>query len=110
MAEDLKARLLKPRVSEGTVDIAGVGTVRVRGLSRGEVFAIQTVAKTTEEMERKTLALALLDPVMTEAEVREWQQNSPAGEMEPVADKVKELSGIGQGADKSGVPAVRDGS
>lgn len=109
MDEDLKARLLKPRVPEGTVELDGLGTVRVRGLSRGEVFMTQQ-AKGVEAMERKVLALGMLDPLMTEDEVRQWQQNSPAGEMEPVADKIRELSGLGKGADKSGVSGVRDGS
>jgi hypothetical protein len=107
MSDDLKARLLKPRVPEGTVDLEGIGTVRVRGLSRGEVYMTQQ-AKGTEAMERKILALGMLDPALTEDEVRAWQQNSPAGEIEPVADKIRDLSGLNKGADKSGVPDVRD--
>jgi hypothetical protein len=112
MDEDLKARLLKPRVTEGTVEIAGVGEVRVRGLSRGEVFAAR---KTTNEkdvgaLERRYLSLGMVEPRMTEADVLQWQQGSPAGEIEPVVDKVMELSGLGKGAEKSGVPGAGDES
>lgn len=109
MDEGLKARLLTPRVPEGTVELEGIGTVRVRGLSRGEVYMTQQ-AKGVEAMERKILALGLLDPPMTEAEVGEWQRNSPAGEMEPVAEKIRQLSGLTTGADKAAVQTFRGGS
>jgi hypothetical protein len=109
MDEGLKARLLKPRVPEGTVELDGLGTIRVRGLSRGEVFMTQQ-AKGVEAMECKILALGMVDPQMTEDEVRQWQANSPAGEMEPVADKIRELSGLNRGAEKEAVQTFRDGS
>lgn len=105
MDTDLKARLLKPRIPEGTVELE-LGTVRVRGLSRGEVYMTQQ-CKGVEAMERKILALGMVDPPMTEAEVRQWQENSPAGELEAVTKKIQQLSGLGEGADKSGVPGVR---
>lgn len=108
MDEDLKARLLKHRVPEGTVELDGIGTVRVRGLSRGEVFAAQKTAKDTESQECRYLALGMVDPELTEDEVRQWQASSPAGELEAVVEKIKELSGLGKAADKSGVPGVRD--
>ena len=47
------------------------------------------------------LALALLDPVLTEAEVGRWQKASTAGELEPVTNKVSELSGMTEGAAKA---------
>jgi len=107
MDEDLKARLLKPRVPEGTVELEGIGTVRVRGLSRAEVFMTQQ-CKGVEATERKILALGLLDPQMTEAEVKEWQEGSPAGEMEPVAAKIRDLSGLGDKPPKAAMTSFRD--
>jgi hypothetical protein len=103
---DLKARLLQPRIPEGTVELE-LGTVRVRGLSRGEVFMTQQV-KGIEATERKILALGLLDPEMTEDEVRQWQQGSPAGEMEAVVAKIRDLSGLGDKADKQAFNEFRD--
>lgn len=110
MDEDLKARLLKARVPEGTVELDGIGTVRVRGLSRGEVFAAQ---KTTKEgdvaaVECRYVTIGMLDPKLTEAEVRQWQENSPAGEMETVVDKIKDLSGLGEKSAKEAVASFRD--
>lgn len=110
--DDLKAKLLKPRIAEAEVELE-LGTVRVRGLSRGEVFAMQKAKadggiKDEAAWERRLVSLALVDPVMTEDEVGEWQRISPAGELEPVGNKIRELSGLAEGADKSRVPDVRD--
>jgi hypothetical protein len=50
----------------------------------------------------------MTDPVMTEAEVKLMQDRHPAGgALGPITDKISELSGLSQGADKSRVPRVR---
>lgn len=92
---------------EDTVDIEGVGSVRVRALTRGEVYKVQQL-KGRGDAERRILAWGLLDPELTENEVRQWQDNSPAGEMEPVADKIRELSGLNQDADKESYKSAGD--
>lgn len=107
MSEDLKARLLKARLPEGTVDLEGIGTVRVRGLSRGEVFLTQQ-AKGVELHERKIVTIGMVDPVMTEDEVKQWQRNSPAGEMEAVVEKIRDLSGLGDASAKQANLEFRD--
>lgn len=121
MSDDLKSKLLAKRnntdsgMPEDTVTIDGIGQVRVRGLSRGEVFMMRKAQadggiKDLGAWERRMLHLALLDPAMTEDEVGEWQRVSLAGELEHVSDKVSELSGMSEGADKSGLQDVRDES
>jgi len=109
-----KDLLLKGGMTEEWVEIPGKGSVRVRGLTRGEVFVIQKARKEGQidvaVDERRTIALCMVEPRLTEAEVRQWQKTSPAGELEPVAAKIRELSGLAEGADKSGVPDVRDES
>lgn len=108
-----KDKLISPRhtttsgLPEDDVDIEGVGTVRVRGLSRGETFKVQQI-KGTDAAEQRILAWGLLDPELTENEVRQWQDNSPAGEMEPVANKIRELSGLNKGADKESYKSAGD--
>jgi hypothetical protein len=104
-----KEALLKTRLPEAEVPIPGVGTVRVRGLSRGEVFGTQK-AKDTAVMERKILAFGMLDPVLTEAEVQRWQEACPAGELDPVVDKIRELSGLSDTSEKEAVLDFREGS
>lgn len=107
MDEDLKARLLKPRLPEDTVDVEGIGTIRVRGLSRGEVFAAGQL-KGVEAQERRFLSLGMVDPEMSEDDVKLWQRNSPAGELEPVTVKIQELSGLAQTAAKQAMISFRD--
>ena len=106
MNDDLKALLLSRRIDEGKVELS-VGTVRVRGLTRGEVFMTQK-AGDTEAAERRIVALGMIDPPMSEDDVKQWHRNSPAGELEAVVAKIQELSGLGKGADKSGLQDVRD--
>jgi hypothetical protein len=107
VSNDVKAKLLTSRMPTDEVEIPGVGTVTVRGLSRGEVFAIRKVANGDQDVERKTLARAMVEPEFTEDEAGQWQAASPAGELEPVTKRIQELSGLAEGADKSGVPEVR---
>lgn len=96
-----KDLLFKPRLPEADVDVPGVGTVRVRGLSRAEVLSLQRAeGRDTLTTERKMLALALVDPVLTEAEVGRWQKACAAGELEVVSNKVAALSALRDGAAK----------
>jgi hypothetical protein len=109
-----KDALLSPRTDhphgqdEDDVTVDRMGVVRVRGLSRDEVLGIQK-AKSTLELERKAIALGLVDPTMTEAEVGQWQRVSRGGEMEPVIDRIRELSGLADDAEKQAMRTFRDG-
>jgi len=97
-----KEALFAARLPEDDVEIPGVGSVRVRALSRGEVFGVQN-AKGTPAIERKILALGMVDPTLTESEVQRWQDACPGGELDPVVDKIRELSGLADGAEKAAV-------
>lgn len=100
---DLKMRLLANRVigNTGEVEIEGVGTVTVRGLTRYEFAMLgKKYPEAGAEQEQETLALAMVDPPMTVAEVAEWQRSSPATEINEVATEINRLSGIGRAAEK----------
>lgn len=100
-----KSALLADRVTGTTaeVEIEGVGTITVRALSRWEMIQGGKLADDPMGQERFILSKAMVDPPMAEHDVAEWQKCSPPGEINKVAAKVNELSGIGQGADKSSV-------
>lgn len=104
-----KSQLVADRVSGRTaeVEIEGVGTVTVRSLSRWEMIQAGK-ADDALAQERFILSRAMVDPEMGEDDIAAWQKGSPPGEINAVATVVNELSGIAQGAAKSGVPAVRD--
>ena len=104
-----KESLLAPRLPEDDVEIPGVGTFRVRALSRFEVLAAQKEqSKGPGFMERRMLAFGIIGPfTLTEDEVAAWQKASPAGEMEPLAERIAELSGMKSGAHKEAYKSVR---
>lgn len=93
---------------QGEVEIPGVGTIKVRGLSRHEYIKGQQYADDALQQERYLLSRCMIDPAMTEADVAAWQKASDPQEINLVSLKVNELSGIGKGADKSPVDEVRD--
>ena len=98
MAFDKEA-LFKPRLPEADVDVEGLGTIRVRGLSRAEAMQVQNL-NGVAQVERAMLAMGMVEPKLTEGEAREWQEASIANEIEPVANKIAELSGMTENAAK----------
>jgi hypothetical protein len=88
-----KELLFRPRLPEADVDVPGVGTVRVRALSRAEAMDVEN-AKGNAAIERRLLSLGLVDPVLSEMEVGLWQKAAPASELEDVSNKIAELSGL----------------
>lgn len=117
MSDELKERLFKPRLPESEVEVPGIGTVRVRGLSRAEVMVMRKATDTEQldgpralVIERKMIAAGMVDPILTESEVGRWQAASAAGELEPVTARITELSGLAEDAPKSGLSADGDES
>lgn len=112
-AEELKAALLKGDTSQpDTVPVETfAGTVQVRALSRGETLRLNTGRDLgnldTAAYERKMVALAVVRPTFTEAEVGQWQETDLAGgALADITNKIAEISKLTEGADKSAVPGV----
>lgn len=103
-----KEALLARRFGVHDVEVKGVGAVQVRPLSRAEALALQGQDMSDAEMERRLLAKALVSPQLTEAEVATWQENSPAGEIQDIADEIARLSGMTKEAAKEAVKTFRD--
>jgi hypothetical protein len=103
-----KSALLARRLGEGEHEIPGFGAVRIRGLSRAELLELQTLEGGTAVQDRRMVSLALVDPQLTEDEVKTWQENSHPHEIEGLTLAIAELSGLGVGASKSGVSGVRE--
>jgi hypothetical protein len=102
-----KAELFKPYLPEAEVEIPGLGTVRVRAMSRAEVMMLQDT-KGVAAVERKMLHFAMVDPVLTEAEAGDWQKATIPSVIEPVTAKIAELSGMNGGSsDKETYKSVR---
>jgi hypothetical protein len=89
-----KETFLKARLPEREVDLEGVGTVRVRSLSRAEAGRLPQMAEDPDAAEVFILATGLVDPSLSEDEVRTWLANATAGEVETVTEAILALSGL----------------
>ena len=101
-----RAAFLKHRLGERTVELPGVGMVRVRGLSREEVFSLKK-ENGDEAKERRLIELAMVEPKLSAQDVADWYAHAPAGEIDLLLAPIQELSALNEGAPKSGVSAVR---
>lgn len=104
--EDLTA----DEISDNTEDVTlpNGRVVKVRGLSRYEHMLI---AKNTEDgnvIERRMLRYGMVEPKMTEDQAEAWQRNGRTDVVKFATEAIRNLSGFGDGADKSGVDQVRD--
>lgn len=99
------AALTTPRLNGKTaeVEIEGVGTVLVRGLSRWEMIHLQALEGNRHRQDAAALAIAMVEPKLTDEEAAAWQRAGGWMEIEAIARKINELSGIGKDAAKSGV-------
>ena len=88
-----KAVLLKGFLPERDVELpSGIGTVRVRGLSRQE--AVRVTDDDPSVMERRALAAGMLDPQLTEDEVEQWRGVAVAADVQAVAQAISEISNM----------------
>lgn len=87
-----KETLLKACVSEETVDIAGLGTIRVRSLSRAEFMDVR--GRDEAGWDVGVVAYGLVDPALTEDEVRNWRNVAPPRVFDDVAGEVLRVSGL----------------
>jgi hypothetical protein len=78
--------------------------VRVRGLSRHELMFNGKGTEDSEVIERRNIVSCLVEPRMTLAQVEKWQRNGKAGgDLRYLSEIIRDASGMGQGADKSGL-------
>jgi hypothetical protein len=100
-----KEDLLKARFGVEEVEVPGVGTVKVRSLSRAQAMSLRDIEMTVAESEQKLLNWAMVEPELSIADVKVWQENSPAGELQPITEAILRLSGMENSAPKQ---AMRD--
>lgn len=102
--------LLKPRLAERSVEIEGVGTIRVRALSRAESARLVEYKTDPDAGERYVLALGVVDPVLSEDDVSAWLAAADGGEILPVLDAIFDLSGLKEAALKEAAKSFLDGA
>jgi len=103
-----KEVLLKPQLPEELVEVAGLGAVRVRGLSRAEVVTAQAPDKDRNDFETALLTFGLVDPALTETEARQWRETALSKTVNDVSSAILRLSGLLPGAAKAAKRTFRD--
>ncbi len=83
------------------VTLTGGKVVKVRGLTRFELIVNGKGTDDALVIERRNVATCMVEPRMTEAQVAKWQKGSKPGDLARVTVAIRNLSGLGEGADKS---------
>lgn len=107
MGRATKEALTTAHLKTGEVETA-VGTVLVRELTRWEMVEVFKLEENRQQQDTRAVSFGVVDPPMDEHEVAAWRKAAGNGEIERVAQKINELSGIGQGAAKSDLPTDGD--
>lgn len=102
--EEILARKVAGRTE--VFDLGDGGEVVIRGLTRNEALAVRG-CESTGDMDSMMISFGLVDPVMSPEDVDTWGSADDAGTMIRLSNRISELSGMVEGAGKSGVPSPR---
>lgn len=94
--------LLAETAEDGAEDITlGSGKkVRIRGLTRAEHLWIGKGTDDAVEIEARMVSKALIQPPMTLAQVKKWQETGRSSAVSEISDHIRQMSGFGKGAAK----------
>lgn len=92
-----KASLLALTLPRETVEVPGLGSVTVRGLSRAEVVHLQVSCTTPDELENETLAAGMVEPALSVEEAAGFRANAPSDVVRAISDPILALSGLAGG-------------
>ena len=95
-----------PETADVTLSTGKV--VKVRGMTRMELLLSRKDTTDVAEIERRMLAYCMVEPRMTVKQVEVWQRKTGPMVIAPVTEVIRDLSGLGEGADKSGVDSATD--
>jgi hypothetical protein len=103
-----KAALFAPVLEEDDVEIPGVGSVRVRALTRLEAGQVGQRTE-TDARERLIISLGMVDPELTEAEAGQWMKVATAGVIGAVSVRIGQLSGLLEDSPRAAFPSDGEG-
>lgn len=96
-----KSKLLANRTKTVDIELEGLGVVTVRSLTRAETHSMGKANGNEAKMEQMLLHFGMVDPELTEAEVKAWQEVANTGDIQVLVEAILELSGMGAGSDKA---------
>lgn len=91
------------------VEVDGVGTVTVRGLSRAESLIVGKAEGDPTATERTMLRFGMLEPALTETQIREWLAVAPNDHVDPITKAIARLSGMLEESPKEAYKSTGDG-
>lgn len=87
-----------------TVELPGGLRVKVRGLTRHEHLWIgKGVDNDAAEIEARMMSKAMVEPALNLAAAKHFQEIAPSSVVSMITERIRDLSGFGQGAGKSAV-------
>jgi hypothetical protein len=104
MAHLTRDEILARKTGRGTATLPDGSTVGIRALTRDEVLHMQGLPDGQRDL--YAIATAVTDPVLTEPDVAAWSGSADAGDFPALIEAIQEISGVKQGAGKSGVSAA----
>jgi hypothetical protein len=90
------------------VELPGGRRVKVRGMSRYELHLSGKGSEDSADIEAKILTMCVVEPALTAKQAEAWLKSATPGALAKVLTRIRELSGLAEGADKSDVAPVRD--
>jgi hypothetical protein len=97
-----REQVLARKTGRGKAELPDGTFVMIRALTRDEVLEMQERAGKAAQ-DNYAVATSLVEPVMTEGDVAEWAASAGAGDIVAVVNAAAALSGLVEGAGKSGV-------
>lgn len=82
--------------------------VRLRGLSAFEVHLMRkTTGEDTAAADAAALSMGMVEPALSKEDATEWMKSRPAGEPTLAVAKIRDLSGLNEGAPKAAYKSLR---
>lgn len=106
MANLTREQILARKTGKGTAALPDGSTVAIRALTRDEVLQTQENGRSLGDADNFIISCGMTDPKLSEEDVAEWAKHAGAGDLVAVSDAIAVLSGLKEGAGKSGVPAA----
>lgn len=98
--------ILARKTGRGTATLPDGSTVAIRALTQNEVLEMHSLP-TPAERNNFAVSLGMTDPALTVDEVADWAGAGDAGDLVAVIEAIQVLSGLVEGAGKSGPAAAR---
>lgn len=101
MANLTREQILARKTGKGKATLPDGSVVSVRALTRDEVLLVQDLE--LADRDNHIISMGMTDPKLSVDDVAAWGGAGDAGDLVAISDAIAELSGLKQGAGKSGV-------